>query len=80
MFLSTVFVGPEFENFIAGELIGHLTSIFLRVLAIFICCIGSADPGHYHPKRSSEIGIRKVLGATVQQLLWLVTKEFLNLC
>ena len=30
-------------------------------------------------KRIREIGIRKVLGATVQQLLFLISKEFLRL-
>jgi len=74
------FVDQEFrKKFIAEELIGHLTNIFAG-LAIFICCIGLAGLASFTvEKRFREIGIRKVLGATVQQLLLLVAKEFLKL-
>jgi putative ABC transport system permease protein len=49
-------------------------------LAIFICCIGLAGLASFTiEKRFREIGIRKVLGATVRQLLVLIAKEFLRL-
>ncbi len=74
------FVDQEFgKKFIAEELIGHLTNIFAG-LAIFICCIGLAGLASFTiEKRFREIGIRKVLGATVSQLLVLIAKEFLRL-
>jgi hypothetical protein len=74
------FVDHEFEKkFIAEELISKLTNIFAG-LAIFICCIGLAGLASFTiEKRIREIGIRKVLGATVQQLLILISKEFLKL-
>jgi len=74
------FVDQEFgKKFIAEELIGHLTNIFAG-LAIFICCIGLAGLASFTiEKRFREIGIRKVLGATVSQLLLLIAKEFLRL-
>ena len=74
------FVDQEFgKKFIAEELIGHLTNIFAG-LAIFICCIGLAGLASFTiEKRFREIGIRKVLGATVRQLLVLIAKEFLKL-
>ena len=74
------FVDQEFgKKFIAEELIGHLTNIFAG-LAIFICCIGLAGLASFTiEKRFREIGIRKVLGATVRQLLVLIAKEFLRL-
>jgi len=74
------FVDQEFgKKFTAEELIGHLTDIFAG-LAIFICCIGLAGLASFTiEKRFREIGIRKVLGATVQQLLMLIAKEFLRL-
>src|SRR6476661_7957299 len=74
------FVDEEFgKKFIAEELINKLTNIFAG-LAIFICCIGLAGLASFTiEKRIREIGIRKVLGATVQQLLLLISKEFLKL-
>ena len=74
------FVDQEFgKKFAAEELIGHLTNIFAG-LAIFICCIGLAGLASFTiEKRFREIGVRKVLGATVQQLLMLVATEFLKL-
>jgi len=74
------FVDAEFgKKFIAEELINKLTNIFAG-LAIFICCIGLAGLASFTiEKRIREIGIRKVLGASVQQLLLLISKEFLKL-
>jgi len=74
------FVDQEFgKKFIAEELISHITNIFAG-LAIFICCIGLAGLASFTiEKRFREIGIRKVLGATVQQLLLLIATEFLKL-
>jgi putative ABC transport system permease protein len=74
------FADQEFaKKFITEELISKLTNIFAG-LAIFICCIGLAGLASFTiEKRIREIGIRKVLGATVQQLLMLISKEFLKL-
>src|SRR6266536_3085290 len=74
------FVDQEFaKKFITEDLISKLTNIFVG-LAIFICCIGLAGLASFTiEKRIREIGIRKVLGATVQQLSMLISKEFLKL-
>jgi putative ABC transport system permease protein len=74
------FVDQEFgKKFLTEDLISRLTNIFAG-LAIFICCIGLAGLASFTiQKRIREIGIRKVLGATVQQLLMLISKEFLRL-
>jgi len=74
------FVNQAFaRKFVAEELIGHLTDIFAG-LAIFICCIGLAGLASFTiEKRFREIGIRKVLGASIQQLLALIANEFLKL-
>lgn len=74
------FVDQEFEKkFLSENLISKLSNIFAG-LAIFICCIGLAGLASFTiEKRIREIGIRKVLGATVQQLLILISKEFLKL-
>jgi len=68
--------GKKFSN---EELISSLTNIFAS-LAIFICCIGLAGLASFTiEKRIREIGIRKVLGASVQQLLIMISKEFIKL-
>jgi putative ABC transport system permease protein len=74
------FVDEEFgRKFATEELIGKLTNIF-AALGIFICVIGLAGLASFTiEKRFREIGIRKVLGASVQQLLYLISKEFLKL-
>lgn len=74
------FADMEFgKKFAAEELIGKLTNIFAG-LAIFICCLGLAGLASFTiEKRIREIGVRKVLGASVQQLLMLISKEFLKL-
>jgi len=74
------FVDQEFgKKFIAEELISKLANIFAG-LAIFICCIGLAGLASFTiEKRIREIGIRKVLGASVSQVLLLISKDFLRL-
>jgi len=74
------FTDQEFgKKFLTEDLISRITNIF-ACLAIFICCIGLAGLASFTiQKRIREIGIRKVLGATVQQLLMLISKEFLKL-
>jgi ABC-type antimicrobial peptide transport system permease subunit len=74
------FADQEFgKKFATEELIGKLTNIFAG-LAIFICCLGLAGLASFTiEKRFREIGIRKVLGASVQQVLLLISKEFLRL-
>lgn len=74
------FTDQEFnKKFVNEELISKLTNIFAG-LAIFICCLGlSGLTAFTIEKRFKEIGIRKVLGASVQQLLLLISKEFLLL-
>ena len=74
------FVDQEFgRKFLTENLISRITNIFAG-LAIFICCIGLAGLASFTiEKRIREIGIRKVMGATLQQLLLLISKDFLKL-
>jgi ABC-type antimicrobial peptide transport system permease subunit len=74
------FVDQEFgKKFLNEELISKITNIFSG-LAIFICCIGLAGLASFTiEKRFREIGIRKVLGASVQQVMLLISKQFLKL-
>jgi len=61
----------------SDELFGSIFSLF-SVLAILIACFGLAGLSSYNVlQRRKEIGIRKVMGASVQQLLLLLSKDFL---
>ena len=67
------------KKFISEELINRITNLFAS-LAIFICCIGLAGLASFTiEKRTKELGIRKTLGATLTQLLALISKEFVRL-
>jgi putative ABC transport system permease protein len=74
------FVDDAFnEKFNTEQLISRLSVIFAG-LGIFICCLGLFGlVSSSIERRKKEIGIRKVLGANLQQLLLLLSKEFLYL-
>jgi putative ABC transport system permease protein len=67
------------RNFVMEERIGVLTKIF-AALAIFISCLGLFGLASFTAEqRTREIGVRKVLGASVPHLWGLLSKEFLLL-
>lgn len=60
-------------------LIGRLAAVF-AVLAVFISCLGLFGLAAYvAEQRTKEIGIRKVLGASVSQVWLLLSKDFIVL-
>ena len=66
-------------KFLMEEHIGRLASFF-AILAIFISCLGLFGLASFvAEQRTKEIGIRKVLGATVFNLWSLLSKEFVAL-
>jgi predicted permease len=74
------FADTEFDKKFANEqLIGKLGFAFAG-LAIFVCCLGLFGLVSFSiERRTKEIGIRKILGASMQQLLILMSREFLVL-
>lgn len=67
------------QKFKEGERTAQLTSIFSMV-AILICCFGILGLTMYiAQQRKKEIGIRKVLGATVFIIWRLLSKQFIAL-
>jgi ABC-type antimicrobial peptide transport system permease subunit len=74
------FVDEEFgRKFAAEERIGKLASFF-AVLAIFISCLGLFGLASFvAEQRTKEIGIRKVLGASVTNLWTLLSRDFIVL-
>jgi ABC-type antimicrobial peptide transport system permease subunit len=74
------FVDEKFDaEFTAESLIGKLSWLF-ATLAIFISCLGLFGLAAYTAEqRTREIGIRKVLGASVSGITGLLSKDFLKL-
>jgi putative ABC transport system permease protein len=66
-------------KFAAEERIGKLAGVF-ATLAIFISCLGLFGLASFvAEQRFKEIGVRKVLGATVVNLWALLSKDFVQL-
>ncbi|WP_018613441.1 ABC transporter permease [Segetibacter koreensis] len=74
------FVDEQFHKLFKTEtLIGKLSWVF-SALAIIISCLGLFGLAAYTAeRRTKEIGIRKVLGATTGALAGLLSKDFLQL-
>jgi putative ABC transport system permease protein len=83
------FPGNAFESFFlndyfnrqykADQQFGNIFGLF-TVLAIFIACLGLTGLATYAIKlRTKEIGIRKVLGASVQGIVYLFYRDFIKL-
>src|SRR5687768_8632725 len=75
-----IFVDDEFDRQFRSEmLIGKLSRVF-ALLGIIITCLGLFGLAAYTAeRRTKEIGIRKVLGATVTGITGLLSKDFLQL-
>ncbi len=74
------FVDEEYgKKFAAEERIGKLATFF-AILAIFISCLGLFGLASFvAEQRTKEIGVRKVLGASVFNLWKLLSKDFVYL-
>ena len=74
------FVDDEFNNmFLSEMLISKLSRVF-AALAIIISCLGLFGLAAYTAeRRTKEIGVRKVLGASVSTIAALLSKDFLQL-
>ncbi|MBO0952850.1 ABC transporter permease [Fibrella forsythiae] len=74
------FVDDEYsKKFSSEERIGQLATLFAS-LAIFISCLGMFGLASFMAEqRTKEIGIRKVLGASVLALWTLLAKDFVGL-
>jgi len=74
------FVDDQFNQmFISEMLVSKLSRVFAS-LAIIISCLGLFGLAAYTAeRRTREIGIRKVLGASVSGIAGLISKDFLQL-
>ena len=77
---SSRFVDDEYnQKFNLEVLVGKLAGVFAG-LAIFISCLGLFGLAAYvAEQRTKEIGVRKVLGASIAQVWLLLSKDFILL-
>jgi ABC-type antimicrobial peptide transport system permease subunit len=67
------------EKFANEERIGNLATFF-AILAVFISCLGLFGLASFvAEQRTKEIGVRKVLGASVINLWGMLSKDFFTL-
>ncbi|MEO7292985.1 MAG: FtsX-like permease family protein, partial [Ginsengibacter sp.] len=77
---SYVFLDELFDQqYKADQKFGKIFGLF-SLLAIIIACFGLLGLSAYNVlQRTKEIGIRKVLGASLQNVLYILSKDFLIL-
>ncbi len=74
------FVDQEYENKFSSEKQMGKLAILFALLAIFISCLGLFGLASFvAQQRAKEIGIRKVMGATVLHVWSMLSKEFVLL-
>lgn len=74
------FLDVEFEKMYTSEAIIVKLSNYFAFIAIFISCLGLFGLALFTAEqRTKEIGIRKVLGASVSRIVFMLSKDFLKL-
>ena len=74
------FLDEQYANRYRKVMILRQAFTAFSLLAIFVACMGLLGLISYAAqRRTKEIGARKVLGATVGQLVYLLSKDFLKL-
>jgi putative ABC transport system permease protein len=77
---SHMFADEEYAALYKSEQVIHKLSDYFAFLAIFISCLGLLGLVMFTAEqRTREIGVRKVLGASVGSLFTLLSKDFLVL-
>ncbi|HEX6893178.1 MAG TPA: ABC transporter permease, partial [Chryseolinea sp.] len=72
------FLDETFDKLYKGDENFKAVISALTMVAIYIACSGLfAIAAFFIKRRTKEIGIRKVMGASVAQITWLVSAEFL---
>jgi putative ABC transport system permease protein len=71
------FLDKEIDTLYKSEQMTSELALFIAVLAIFISCLGLFGLVSFSSeKRTKEIGIRKVLGASIANVLIMLSKDF----
>lgn len=75
--LECRFVDQDFENQFRGDTRIALLTLFFTFIAIAIACLGLFGLTLFNTqRRTKEIGVRKVLGATIPDIIVLLCREF----
>jgi ABC-type antimicrobial peptide transport system permease subunit len=78
--LNSKFLDEQYQKMYESENRLAILSKFFAVLAVLISCLGLFGLVAFTAeKRFKEIGVRKVLGATMSQIVLLLTKDFIML-
>jgi hypothetical protein len=78
--LEYTFLDEDYQQLYAAEQRVAVLSRYFAGLAIIISCLGLFGLAAFTAQnRQKEIGVRKVVGATVQQIVLLLSKDFLKL-
>ena len=74
------FVDDDFRTKYAEEEKARQVYVIFGALAVFIACLGLFGLASFTlEQRTKEIGVRKVLGASVNNIIFLLSKEFAKL-
>lgn len=74
------FLDETMEGMYASEMLAGRLSRFFAAMAILISCLGLLGLAIYSSEqRTKEIGIRKVMGATVGNILLLLSRDYVKL-
>ena len=78
--LTYSFLNEDFERlYVSERRTGNLLGAF-SFLAIFIACLGLFGLAAFTTRqRTKEVGIHKVMGATVTRIVFMLSKDFLKL-
>jgi putative ABC transport system permease protein len=77
---SYSFIDTRYQQLYKNESVLSILSMVFSSLAIFIACLGLLGLAAFTAeRRTREIGVRKVLGATVIGIVTLLSKDFLKL-
>ena len=78
--MSYSFMDEDFQSLYESEKRVASLANYFGVVAIFLSCLGLFGLAAFTAeKRKKEIGVRKVLGASVASILTMVSKDFLQL-
>ncbi len=78
--LKYSFLDEEFSEFYKGEQNLQFILTLFTILSVFIACLGLFGLAAYTIKqRFKEIGVRRVLGASVENISILLSKDFIKL-
>ena len=74
------FLDESFREMYRSEMVIGKLATYFAAIALFIACLGLFGLAVYAAeRRTKEIGIRKVLGATIVQIITMLNKDFLIL-